>query len=133
MRAKPRVSKKVGYKLTPEHTRFKPGISGNPKGRPKGTRNLRTDLQDELSGRVMVTENGKARSMSRQRALIKRLANKGLQGDAKAIEKLLTFSLRLASSEEVAKPVDLSTKDEAILKRYEERVARRLEKRGRQR
>jgi len=27
--------KPIGYKVTPKHTRFKPGQSGNPKGRPK--------------------------------------------------------------------------------------------------
>jgi hypothetical protein len=30
--------RKVGYGNPPEHTRFKPGQSGNPKGRPYGTR-----------------------------------------------------------------------------------------------
>ena len=37
----------VGYKKPPIHTRFKPGVSGNPKGRPKGTKNLATDLAEE--------------------------------------------------------------------------------------
>ena len=32
----------VGYRKPPVHTRFKPGQSGNPKGRPKGPRNLAT-------------------------------------------------------------------------------------------
>ena len=29
----------VGYKTPPKNTQFQPGQSGNPKGRPKGTKN----------------------------------------------------------------------------------------------
>jgi uncharacterized protein DUF5681 len=32
----------VGYKRPPIHTRFKPGQSGNPSGRAKGSQNLKT-------------------------------------------------------------------------------------------
>jgi hypothetical protein len=42
----------VGYGRPPEHTRFRKGHSGNPKGRPKGTRNLLTDVQEELAERI---------------------------------------------------------------------------------
>ncbi len=33
----------VGYCKPPKRTRFQPGQSGNPRGRPKGTKNLKTD------------------------------------------------------------------------------------------
>ena len=38
----------VGYKKPPKRTQFKPGQSGNPRGRPKGTKNLKTDLAEAL-------------------------------------------------------------------------------------
>jgi hypothetical protein len=38
----------VGHAKPPKHTRFQPGQSGNPRGRPKGTKNLKTDLIEEL-------------------------------------------------------------------------------------
>ncbi len=38
----------VGYKKPPRHTRFSKGISGNPRGRPKGTQNLVSVINDLL-------------------------------------------------------------------------------------
>jgi hypothetical protein len=32
----------VGYRRPPLHSRFQPGVSGNPPGRPKGAANLKT-------------------------------------------------------------------------------------------
>jgi hypothetical protein len=46
----------VGYGKPPGHSRFKKGQSGNPKGRLSGTRNLKSDLNEELQESVMVRE-----------------------------------------------------------------------------
>jgi hypothetical protein len=61
----------VGYGKPPKHTQFKPGKSGNPQGRPKGTKNLKTDLAEELCEKILVHEGGQARKLSKQRALVK--------------------------------------------------------------
>lgn len=45
---------KVGYRKPPAKTRFQPGQSGNPNGRPKGSVNLKTDLRSELSERIRI-------------------------------------------------------------------------------
>ena len=42
----------VGYKRPPKHTQFKPGQSGNPRGRGKNTRNFKTDLVEELREQI---------------------------------------------------------------------------------
>jgi Family of unknown function (DUF5681) len=47
----------VGYRRPPIGTRFRPGQSGNPRGRPKGARNLSTVVAAALGERVAVTEN----------------------------------------------------------------------------
>jgi hypothetical protein len=46
----------VGYGRPPVHTRFKPGQSGNPRGRRKGQRNVSTVLAETLNQRIRIRE-----------------------------------------------------------------------------
>jgi hypothetical protein len=59
----------VGYGRPPKHTRFKPGQSGNPRGRKKGVQNFKTDLAEELHETLIITEGGQRRRVSKQRAM----------------------------------------------------------------
>ena len=52
------MTRPVGYKNPPEHTRWKKGQSGNPTGRARGQRNLKTDLAAELSESDQISEGG---------------------------------------------------------------------------
>ncbi len=74
----------IGYKKPPRHTRFEKGRSGNPRGRPKGAKNLKTELEEELREPIIVREGGKAKKVSKQRAILKGQAAKAAQGDTKA-------------------------------------------------
>jgi len=85
----------VGYGKPPEGTRFKKGASGNPKGRPKGARGLKTDLQQELGSRVTVTENGQTKKYTKQQVVVKRLTEKAAKGDIRAINILMGLTLSI--------------------------------------
>src|SRR5438876_11740213 len=87
----------VGYRTPPKATRFKPGKSGNPKGRPKGSLNLATDLAAELGEEITVREGGRQHRISKQRALIKSLMAKALQGDVRATTAVLALYARVIS------------------------------------
>src|SRR5262252_890816 len=116
----------VGYRKPPQATRFKPGQSGNPKGRPKASPNLATDLSTELGELITVREGGAARRVSKQRALIKSLMAKALQGDVRATTAVLALYARVIS-ESPEEPNDPIEADELqVLRRFAPRLLKSL-------
>lgn len=114
----------VGYGKTPKHTRFKPGRSGNPRGRPRRSRNLRTDLAEELRNRVTVREGGREMRVSKQRAMVKGLIAKAVQGDPRAIGKLVDLIERLFTVQEEHRPAaPLSAEERQVLDTLAQRFA----------
>ena len=115
---------KVGYGKPPKHTRFKPGVSGNPRGRSKGTKNLKTDLMEELGEKILVREGEQAQKVSKQRAVVKTLVARTLKGDARAANLLLSVMMRVLDTGEGApeSPEDLHIDEVEILKAYKERL-----------
>ena len=81
----------VGYCKPPVTGQFKPGQSGNPKGRPKGRKSTETIISEVLSKKITILEGGKKKKISQIEALFRRVINDGLKGDAKATDQ--SFSL----------------------------------------
>lgn len=81
----------VGYGRPPRHSQFKAGQSGNPKGRPRGKRNMSSLLGDVLAQPVTVTANGKRKRVSSETAMLLRLREKALGGDIRALNMLLSL------------------------------------------
>ena len=79
----------VGYGKPPRHTRFTKGQSGNPRGRARGAKNLKTLLIDTLNELVVVAENGRRRTINKRHAFIKQIVNHALKGDWRAAKLLL--------------------------------------------
>ena len=73
---------------------WQPGESGNPNGRPKGAKNFKTDLREELSEIISFREADGEVAISKQRALIKRLVTSAINGDARAIATVMSFCAR---------------------------------------
>lgn len=108
----------IGYRRPPASGQFKKGRSGNPKGRPKGSGNFLTLLDKELSQKIIVTENGKKKSLTRLQAMVKRLVAGALQGDQKQLLALVEI-LRRTGGFEPGRIEDLLPDDyEAILDAY---------------
>jgi hypothetical protein len=76
----------VGYGKPPEHSRFKKGSSGNPKGRPRKGKSFKEEIETELRSLVSVTENGVTQKISKRKAIAKRQVLKAAGGDPRATE-----------------------------------------------
>jgi hypothetical protein len=112
----------IGYRKPPKRTRFAKGTSGNPRGRPRGARNLKTDLIEELENRIRVTEGGKRRTLTKQQALLKRIIAEALSGDHKAAALLLSLKTQYERADGVdPEGAPTSEEDRRILERYLER------------
>ena len=123
---------KTGYKMPPKSTQFKKGRSGNPKGRPKGARNFRTELQETLDQPVTVREGERVRNVSSREAAMIQLRTKALKGDQRALERLLALAER-HDFEQAANEAEsqLHQDDQQIIERYKERTIQEHEARGR--
>lgn len=118
----------VGKGHPPKHTRFQPGQSGNKRGRPKGAKNLKTDLAEELAERMTVTVNGKPVKISKQRLMLKALTAKAVKGDVRAADTVIrlvgqTVGLDPQSNADH----ELSHEDQAILEDWLKHNAQELD------
>jgi hypothetical protein len=110
---------KIGKGRPPLTTRWKPGQSGNPNGRPKGSRPVGAVLQDIIQQKVSVTESGKTRRISALEVMLRRLANDAMKSDQRAIKLLLSLVDRYSDSPETALQLrEMLDEDEAILAQY---------------
>ena len=113
------AAEEVGYGKPPVSHRFRPGQSGNPSGRVRGVRNLKSDLADELAETIVVHEGGVAATLTKQRAFVKRLCAKALSGEPRAMAQLAQLTMRLLPSETDDDQTDgVADGDETILARY---------------
>jgi hypothetical protein len=76
-----RKRRQFAFGRAPKSTRFQPGQSGNPKGRPKGVRNIETDLHEALQATVEVRRAGGVRRITTQKTLLQSLVEQTLDGD----------------------------------------------------
>ena len=74
----------VGNKKPPRAVQAR--FSGNPKGRPKGSVNLRTRVRQGLRKSIVVTKNGRPTRMPVLDVIANRLLESSMKGDLKAIQ-----------------------------------------------
>src|SRR5262249_22424671 len=103
----------VGYGKPPRHTRFKQGLSGNPRGRPRGSKNLTTLLEEEFDEQVTIKENGQQRRITKRQAAVKQLINKLVSGDPRYIPFLFKLMEKQDSNNPASEPISLAS-DEVI-------------------
>lgn len=90
--AEPDRDYEVGYRKPPRHSRFKPGHSGNRRGRPLGVKNSATLLKRALLEPVLVKQRGNQVRTIKLRVIVTQLVNQAVGGDYASIRLLFRYA-----------------------------------------
>ena len=99
----------VGYGKPPKATQFKRGRSGNPKGRPKASKNVGKILEDTFFQKVPITENGVRREATMLEAIVRQVANGAAKGGMRNVDRVLKLLPQLQDALTSAETASEST------------------------
>src|SRR6185437_14934900 len=105
----------------PRAHQFKAGQSGNPKGRPKGSKNESTILREILHRKIGMRDEGRMRKVMVLEAIFLRIAEQSLKGDTKSAAFILNRYGALVSGE--LQRADIGEDDREILEAFARRLA----------
>ncbi len=86
------LQSRVGYKMPPQATRFQKGVSGNPSGRPRGSRSLAKIVEQELAEKITVKQGRRRRTITKREALGRDLVARAIAGDPRAVDRVIQLS-----------------------------------------
>jgi len=113
----------VGYGKPPKHARFRPGESGNRRGRPRGSKNYSVLLDEELNQVVNINENGRHRKISKRAAIIKHMVNKTLSGATRMLQLLMNELRSREARGESGPGLNLQEADYDVIQHLQERLS----------
>ncbi|MGY3508889.1 DUF5681 domain-containing protein [Bradyrhizobium lupini] len=125
----PRNQDDVGYGRPPPEHQFKPGQSGNKKGRPKGSKNEATIINELLNRRIDIRENGRLRKITVLEGILTKFADDALKGKDRSAAFLLNRKQLVESIEQPATPL-LDMDDRKVLESYAERLYQQFKRQG---
>jgi Family of unknown function (DUF5681) len=108
----------VGYGQPPLASRFKPGTSGNTKGRPKGSKNLKTLIREAMTASISIQEGEKTRRVTKLEGVVLRQLQSALKGSDRAALAVIKMAHQLRfleDSESATAETALSPEEERIL------------------
>ena len=122
----------VGYGRPPVEHQFKPGQSGNKQGRPKGSKNEATILDELLGRKININQNGKTRRISVLEGMFLKFAEDALKGNPKSAAFLLNRKLLVGSPDQPASGPVLDMDDQKVLEFFARQLEEQLSKKGEQ-
>ena len=117
-------SYEVGRGRPPRATRWRPGQSGNPKGRPKGAKSLSRHLKEALDRTIAIQERGKNRKITTREAIAITLVKRALQGDPKALSYLLAHDSEIMEMTGPIKQLNMTMSLQEASEAYAEMLRR---------
>ena len=111
--AQAETSYAVGYKRPPQHSRFQPGQSGNPSGRRKGSKNIRSIFEKILGEEISLREGSVTKKITKAEAVVRSLVISAMKGDSRSQQNL--FRLAEQIGQFVEPPVPLQRIERVIV------------------
>ena len=106
----------VGYGKPPKANQFRPGKSGNPKGRPKGAKSRELILRELLDSKITMRRDGKIRRITVIEGTFHKVVEDSLKGNIKSATFLLNQLAAIASN--AGDESEISRDDKAVLDAY---------------
>jgi hypothetical protein len=103
----------VGYKRPPRHTRFQPGVSGNPSGRRKGSKNIRTIVEQILGEEISLRDGGVTKKITKAEAIVRALVHGAIKGESSSQQNLFRLAQQIGQFEEA--PANLQRIERVIV------------------
>ncbi len=79
----------VGYKAPPKATQFQKGRSGNPRGRPRGSKNNKTVFENLAATLIDGKLPGGGEKITIREGVIAKLVSQALAGDSRSLNKFI--------------------------------------------
>jgi len=109
----------TGYKNPPQESQFPKGVSGNPSGRPRGSKNTFKLIEEILEQKITINQDGKALKISKKIAMLTQLINSAVKGNLKAIASIIPYMLQIdAKNFENQSSETLSVDDETFITNF---------------
>ena len=103
------------HQRPPRKGQFKPGQSGNPHGRPKNSRNIKTYIDELLSQTIPVIEGGKTRKIPRAEAIAIQLVNQAAKGEPKGLAAVISLTREFDAAVGQLRPNVLARAEDAVV------------------
>ncbi|MGO9047422.1 MAG: DUF5681 domain-containing protein [Xanthobacteraceae bacterium] len=130
---RPRIRRRgldVGYGRPPRQHQFRPGQSGNPRGRPRSAKNESTILREILSRKIKNRTGDRVRTISVLEGILLRIADDSLKGDIKSAAFLLNRYGAMVSGE--LQRSEITEDDRQVLEAYAARLSAQRSENGEQ-
>jgi hypothetical protein len=112
----------IGFGKPPEHSKFRKGLSGNPKGRPKGRRNLAIVLEQTLQEKIVIREGETRKTVTKLEAAVKQLVDKAAKGDLAALRQLTALAGSAVEQKEDSSTNELDEADMEVMQSVVDRL-----------
>jgi hypothetical protein len=103
------------YQRPPRKGQFQPGQCGNLRGRPPGSKNIRTYVNEHLNKKIPIIEGGKTRKVSRAEAIAIQLVNRAAKGEPKDLAAVMSFTREFDAAVGELRPNVLTRAEDAAV------------------